>query len=61
MSTSMRHCSCANSSATATPVTSELETVMKPLSWTLLAVAGLGLITMPDPAETWPTKSLRAI
>ncbi len=34
---------------------------MKPLSLTLLAVAGLGLVTMPACAETWPTKSLRAI
>jgi tripartite-type tricarboxylate transporter receptor subunit TctC len=34
---------------------------MKAISLTLLAVAGLGLITMPACAETWPTKSLRAI
>ena len=34
---------------------------MKPLSLTLLAVAGLGLVTMEARAETWPTKSLRAI
>lgn len=34
---------------------------MKPLSLTLLAVAGLGLATMQARAETWPTKSLRAI
>jgi tripartite-type tricarboxylate transporter receptor subunit TctC len=34
---------------------------MKPLSLTLLAVAGLGLVAMPACAETWPTKSLRAI
>ena len=34
---------------------------MKPLSLTLLAVAGLGLVTMPARAETWPTKLLRAI
>ena len=34
---------------------------MKPLSLALLAVAGLGLVTMPAGAETWPTKSLRAI
>jgi tripartite-type tricarboxylate transporter receptor subunit TctC len=38
-----------------------METVMKPLSLMLLAVAGLGLVTMPACAETWPTKSLRAI
>jgi tripartite-type tricarboxylate transporter receptor subunit TctC len=38
-----------------------METVMKPLCLTLLAVAGLGLVTMPVRAETWPAKSLRAI
>src|SRR5512134_3623547 len=38
-----------------------MEAVMKPLSLTLLAVAGLGLVTMPACAETWPTKSMRAI
>jgi tripartite-type tricarboxylate transporter receptor subunit TctC len=34
---------------------------MKPLSLTLLAVAGLGLATMQARAETWPVKPLRAI
>ena len=34
---------------------------MKPLSLTLLAVAGLGLASMEASAETWPTKPVRAI
>jgi tripartite-type tricarboxylate transporter receptor subunit TctC len=38
-----------------------MEPVMKPLFLMLLAVAGLGLAAMPARAETWPTKSLRAI
>ena len=34
---------------------------MKPLPLTLLALVGLGLPTIAANAETWPTKSLRAI